>query len=345
MNMSALIREDSLRFATSSYYTERTPDMSRINVPVYAWANDGGLGLHMRGTIEGFLNADSAPFRKLRTYVGEDPDQLYTRASADEQKRFFDRFLKGQENGFEKEPRVLVKVKKNGVWAADRTGDEYPLENTRSQKLFLDCASKTLTSAAPAAATSVGYHSEYGLDSSLVRFSTSPLSADLELIGPMRLHLAVSADAIDADLFVAVREFRPDGSEVTSLGAQDAAVPISAGWLRASMRASEAGRSTVYRTWHTYDQVQPLFPGVPVSLDVNIWPAAWIVQKGNVLVVEVGGKEQKGLDHFPHPPTGSYLANGVPIDNKAPPPCNVTVYSGGSDPSFLLLPVYAATTT
>jgi len=336
-----LLREDALLFATNEYFTERTPDLSKITVPVYAWANDDNLGLHVRGTIDGFLKAEAAPYRRLHTYAGLEPDTMYTRAAADLHRRFFDHFLKGEDNGFETEPRVTVTVKKGGDAFATRTGNSYPLEQTSAQKLYLDCGTKQLLSSAPARPATLSYRSAYGSAASLVRFSTPPLPADLELIGPMKLHLTMSAADADADLFIAVREFMPDGQEVTTRGA----TPISMGWQRASMRNADPARSTTFRTWHTYDRSLLLARNAPVTLDINIWPAAWIVAGGNTLVVEIGGNEQKGMVTFTHPSVGPYSRDGVtPVNNNAPPPTDVTLYSGGIDPSYLMMPVFLATT-
>lgn len=336
-----LTREDALLFATDEYFTARTPDLSKITVPVYAWANDDNFGLHVRGTMDGFLKADNAPYRGLHTYTGPEPDTMYTRAAADKQRRFFDRFLKGEDNGFEAEPRVTVTVKKGGDAFATRTGNSYPLEQTSAQKLYLDCGARQLLAAAPASPATLHYRSAYGAAASLVRFSTPPLPADLELIGPLKLHLTMSAADTDADLFVAVREFMPDGTEVTTRGT----TPVSLGWQRASMRHADAARSTTFRTWHTYDRSLPLAQNVPVTFDINVWPAAWIVAAGNTLAVEIGGNEQQGVVAFTHPPVGPYARDGeTPIDNNAPPLTDVTLYSGGADPSYLLMPVFPATT-
>ncbi len=336
-----LTREDALLFATNEYFTARTPDLSRVAVPVYAWANDDNLGLHVRGTIDGFLKAANAPYRGLHTYTGPEPDTMYTGAAADLHKRFFARFLKGEDNGFEAEPRVTVTVKKGGDAFATRTGNSYPLEQTSAQKLYLDCGARQLLAAAPASPATLAYRSAYGAAASLVRFATPPLPADLELIGPLTLHLTMSAADTDADLFVAVREFMPDGTEVTTRGT----TPVSLGWQRASLRHADAARSTTFRTWHTYDRSLPLARNVPVTLDINVWPAAWIVAAGNTLAVEIGGNEQQGVVAFTHPPVGPYARDGeTPIDNNAPPPTDVTLYSGGADPSYLLMPVFPATT-
>lgn len=47
------------RELTDEWYAERTPDLSKVVVPLLSAANWGGQGLHLRGNIEGFLAAGS----------------------------------------------------------------------------------------------------------------------------------------------------------------------------------------------------------------------------------------------------------------------------------------------
>lgn len=175
----------------------------------------------------------------------------------------------------------------------------------------------------------------------MLRLVSAPLAADLELIGPLRLRLRIACSAADADLYVAVREWRADGSEITAQGAQDPALPVAMGWLRASMRKIDPSRSTAYRAWHPYDERQPLVPDQAVDVDVNLWPTAWILQRGHRLVLEIGGSEQAGMVTFAHPPRGPWRPDAAqPVDNGAPPPCEVTVLQDDGAASYLALPVY-----
>ncbi len=338
-----LIRERKL--ANDPYFVERTADLSRIKAAVYAHANSGGLGLHVRGTIEGFNQATGAPFRHLSVGIGRDPDPLYTRAEVEKQRRFFDRFLKGIVNGVESEPAVSVVVRK-GAASVTRSGAAYPLPGTQAVRFYLDASSQSLSTGAPAVDSMATYRSAYGLPGSGLRFTTAPMVSDLELIGPMRLHLHLSSTASDVDLFVAVRELRPDGTEVTAQGATDPAVPVTMGWLRASMRKADPARSSDYRSWHPYDEPQALVPGTRYELDVNLWPSAWIIQQGNRLVLDVSGNEQSGMVTFTHPAAGPFRPDGrTPIANAGAPDSDVTVHSGAAQPSYLVVPVYVPPST
>jgi uncharacterized protein len=332
-----LLRENTL--ATGSFVNERTPDLSKIRVPVFAYANGGGLGLHGRGTVEGYRGAVNAPMRRLKVGAGQDPDAMYTPAEVEQQRRFFDHHLKGRRNGVDSEPAVTVMVRR-GPELIQRQGSDYPLPGTQAVRWNLDLGSQQIGPGLGAEAALLSYAAAYGSAAGMVRLASSPLAADLELIGPLRLHLRLACSGTDTDVFVALRELRPDGSEVTAQGAQDPAVPVAMGWLRASMRKSDPTRSTEFRAWHPYDEARKLSPGVAVELDINLWPTAWIIQKGNRLVLDIGGSEQAGMVTFTHLPAGPWRPDGVaPIDNGASAPCTVTLLSEPGVPNFLVLPV------
>ena len=81
-----------------------------------------------------------------------------------------------------------------------------------------------------------------------VTFRTPPLEKETEITGPMAARLFISSSTADADLFVIVRVFDPEGKELTFMGSTDPNTPIANGWLRASHRrldpkeASPGGR-------------------------------------------------------------------------------------------------------
>jgi predicted acyl esterase len=107
----------------------------------------------------------------------------------------------------------------------------------------------------------------------------------------MAAKLFVSSSTIDADLFLVFRLFTPDMLEVTFQGANDPRTPIAQGWLRASHRKLDPIQSTPYRPYHTHDEIQPLEPGVPVELDIEIWPTCIIVPAGYRIGLSIRGKD------------------------------------------------------
>jgi predicted acyl esterase len=141
-------------------------------------------------------------------------------------------------------------------------------------------------------------------------FSTGPLATTMEITGPVAAKLLVSSSTSDADLFLILRVFAPDGSEVTFQGAQDPHTPIAQGWLRASHRKLDAKRSLPYRPFHTHDEAQPLTPGEPVELDIEIWPTCVVVPAGYSVALTIRGKDYEYggapvvSPHVPYPLRG-----------------------------------------
>jgi hypothetical protein len=78
----------------------------------------------------------------------------------------------------------------------------------------------------------------------------------------------MSSSTHDADLFVIIRLFGPDGAEVVFNRAPfDPHTPIAEGWLRASHRKLDPRLSTEYRPYHSHETFQPLDPGKMILVD------------------------------------------------------------------------------
>ena len=90
----------------------------------------------------------------------------------------------------------------------------------------------------------------------------------------------MSSTTSDADLFLIVQLFDPDGNEVTFEGSTDPNTPIANGWLRASHRALDPDRSKPWQPFHPHDRVEPLEPGVVYELDIEIVPTCIVVPAG-----------------------------------------------------------------
>ena len=108
-----------------------------------------------------------------------------------------------------------------------------------------------------------------------------------------RHQLYVSSSTTDADIFLVLRLFKPDGEEVVFQGSNDPYTPIGLGWLRASHRKLDPKLTLPYRPYHTHDEPWPLKPGEPVELDIEIWPTSIVVPPGYRLGLQVRGKDYR----------------------------------------------------
>jgi predicted acyl esterase len=129
-------------------------------------------------------------------------------------------------------------------------------------------------------------------------FVTEPFDEDLEITGPSSLQLTVASSTTDADIFIVVGVLDLDGGEVVFQGALDPHSPIAQGWLRASHRALDPERSLPWRPWHPHDRIEPLTPGAPCTLEIEIWPTSIVIPQGHRLSVTVRGSdyEYRGTD-------------------------------------------------
>jgi uncharacterized protein len=280
------------------YHKARSPLWSKVTVPFLSAANWGGQGLHPRGNFEGFVRAASKD-KWLEAHGIEHWTHFYTDYGVKQQKRFFDFFLKGEQNGWKEKPRVQLQVRHVGRFV-ERQENEWPIARTQWTKFYLDPAYQSLVSEPVRTAKSATYDA-LGEGTT---FISAPLERETEITGPLAARLFVSSATADADLFLVFRVFTPDLREVVFMGAIDPHTPIAQGWLRASHRKLDAKLSTEYRPYHTHDEPQPLKPGEPVQLDIELWPTSIVVPAGHRIALSV-----RGRDYEWQKSTGARLSN------------------------------------
>jgi uncharacterized protein len=313
-DVSDLRQEIAARALLDDWYRERTVDLSRVEVPLLSAGNWGAVHLHLRGNVEGYLNAASA-HKWLVLHVGTHIDPYYADWGKDLQLRFLDRFLKGDEAAMDGVAPVRLAVRRglDHDWRDER---EWPLARTQWRELHL--ADGALTWERPAEGT--------------VRYpATFELVADerLELTGPIALRLWVSHDADDLDVFARLEQYDADGTWIRPVGPQGPATPVptAIGWLRASHRALDPDRSLPYRPWHTHTERRPLTPGEPTLLEVELWPTSLTLQPGQRLQLQlIVDDDDLGV-----------IAHNDPDDRRSAD--GATIHLGGGRASHLLVPV------
>jgi hypothetical protein len=174
---------------------------------------------------------------------------------------------------------------------------------------------------------------------------------DLELAGPAAAKLFVESSTKDADLFLVLRAFAPDGSEITYLGANDPHVPISQGWLRASHRALDPEQSRPFLPVHPHDRTEPLAPGTVYEVDVEILPTSLNLPAGYTLTLDVQAHDYvyPGAVAEAHPSlqvpftgSGPFLHNDPATRPDDVYAGAVTLHTGLEHVSYLMLPVVPA---
>jgi hypothetical protein len=324
------------------WHHERAIDLGRVTVPFLSAANWGGQGIHPRGNFNGFVQAASEQ-KWLEAHGDTHWTHFYSAYGRDLQKRFFDHFLKGLDNGFDRTPRVQLNVRHPGERFEWRGEDEWPLARTDWTEFYLG-GDRSLRREAPESRLSF----EYDALGEGLHFSTPPFQEETEITGPIAGKLFVSSSTIDADLFLILQLFDPDGLEVTFEGSTDPNTPIANGWLRASHRAIDLDRSRPWQPFHPHDRAEPLDPGAIYELDIEMVPTCIVVPPGYRLDLWVRGRdyEYRGpLDEYGQ--TFYYATRGTGGMTHADPDDrpesvfggSVKVHSGPEHPSHLLMPV------
>ena len=129
------------------YWKAMMPDWSKVKVPLLSNANWGGNGLHPRGNFEGYVRA-AAKQKWLEVHGIEHWTHYYTDYGIAIQKKFFGHFLKGEKNGWDKEPKVRLQVRHPGEKFVERHEEEWPIPRTQWTKYHLD-ANYGLSAKAP----------------------------------------------------------------------------------------------------------------------------------------------------------------------------------------------------
>ena len=220
---------------------------------------------------------------------------------------FFDHFVKGQENGFEKRPHLEVWMDttshpagagEHAFYEAASPGwtfrrDQVP---TRVQPLTFALDAGGKLSLQDTNATSLPDSYQYpvpgpsidvgeseatwgpepaGWKTGSLSYTSPVLQQDILAYGPASVDLYISSTASDADLQVTLTEIQPDGQEVF----------IQRGWLRLSDRAIDEAHSTATRPvlLDTPEAIRALVPEEPVLARVELNKFSYLFRTGTRL--------------------------------------------------------------
>lgn len=334
--------EPKRRVLIDDYYSDRTADVSQIEVPLLSAANWGGMGLHPRGNFEGYLAAGSKQ-KWLEVHGDTHFTHFYSSYGESLQKRFFGHFLKGENTGWDKQPKVSLNIRHPNETFVLRAENEWPLARTNWTKYYLAPDGQRLTTDEPQADTTLSYETK----GAGLTFRLPVAQRPLEVTGPVALKLWLSSETEDADVIVALRVFDPAGKEVTFIGSNDPRVPVGLGWLRASHRKLDREKTLPYRPWHSHDELWMLKPHEPTELDVEILPTSIVVPPGYQLAITILGRDYEvdgkdaALPNAPYPMKGTGPFLHIDKDDRPATTfdCRNSLHFAPGKQPYLLLPV------
>jgi predicted acyl esterase len=325
----------------NAFWGDKIAQFDKITVPAYVVASYSNT-LHTAGTFRGWRRMASAQ-KWLRIHNTQEWPDYYEDDNVADLRRFFDHFLKGEDNGWEKTPTVRYSVLDlEGGDSVNQPASSFPPENVSQQKYYLEHLGRTLTLDAPAQAATVEYdsESEYNQASFTVRFDK-----ETEIVGYPKAHLWVEAkEADDMDLFVLVQKLDAHGShlqqftvpnhgarmqDITENGASILRYKGSNGRLRVSARHLDEALSTDEVPAHSFDRIEKLAAGEVVDIEIDLYPVGLRFYPGEQLRLVISARNSLGA-------IMPLLAAYTP-ENRG----QHIIHTGGSRASYLQLPIVA----
>jgi predicted acyl esterase len=303
--------------------------LEKVVAPALICASWSDHGLHTRGGFEAFKRI-SSEHKWLYTHGRRKWEEYYSDEALGYQKKFFDYFLKGIDNGMMNMPRIRLEVRETQDNYTVRYENEWPIARTKYKKLFLDAETGTLSLHEVKQERKASYNSGDGRAEFDVRFDQ-----DTELTGHMKLKLWVSAEeANEMDLIVGLKKLNTNGEEVHFYGTAMSAYVrggVARGWLRVSQRELDEEKSRPWQPFLKHQGEQKLKPGEIVPVEIEILPSSTLFRKNETLRLVVQGK-----DLIEGPPWGWLGYRRLANRGKH------SIYAGGRYDSYLLVPVIPA---
>ena len=345
-NRTEPLADIAARPLDDEWYRSRSADFSKIIVPFLSAANWGGYGIHPRGNFEAFTQAASKQ-KWLDCHPGRHEEWFYLEYGLSLQKRFFDHFLKDVDNGWDKEPPVMLNLRRPSSSVFEKRRElNWPLPHTEWTKFYLDSVGATVLSGLSTQKAPAWTRLNFAALGQPVRFLSKPFEKETEITGPMSAKIFASSTTTDMDLFLTFQAFHND-KEVVFEGVMGKCTALSVGWLRASHRKLDRAKTLPYRPYHSHDEIQPLQPGEIYELDIEILPTNIILPKGSQIALQIGGKDFERLMPSAGPDKPWKMANPALVvghTHVMDRPKSIfggetTVYTGGTTSSYVLVPV------
>lgn len=293
-------------------WLDRSPvsGFGKIDVPTYllnSW-QDEQLPARIFGSLREFGRPDLLWANFTNGNHGRD---YYSVTTQELTLDFLDRFVRGVDNGWEREvPHLAIGLEAATLRAGDGSQNEpaWWIERdgvtpgARAKRFYLRergglSARKPARTEAPDryvyplpsgdvlepgvqldGRTSGQYAWKLPLDlpgAGSVAYTSAPMTSDLVVAGPASLDVWLASTATDVDVQATLTEVRPDGMETY----------VQRGWLRASHRKLDKQQSSVLRPVHTHERAdaRPLAEGKPTKLRVEVFPFAHAFRRGSRL--------------------------------------------------------------
>ncbi|KAJ5724848.1 hypothetical protein N7493_006576 [Penicillium malachiteum] len=305
---------------SSPFWEDKRVDISRVKCPVFIRGSDVS-------SIRGYLEVSHAD-KWIQRGSKQEWYELYSvPESTEELNLFFDRYLKGKDNGWEKTPKVR--------WSALQFGSREAIDN-----IVLDNFPATTTE----------YRELFFGENNQLHDIPASKSTTARLIGLPKAVVYISCeDRDDFTVFVILRKKDKNGKDLMHLNFPIDATPVksieeipekdqaslnlhlgSVGILRASHREIDGSKSIHSQfPFHPHKKEERIPKGTIVKLEIGIWAMGVEFDEGESISVRVGGQ---------YPSIAEYKTWSKPRPEHGLNRGRHTVHFGKDYPSSVILP-------
>lgn len=237
--------------------------------------------------------------------------------STPRQIRWFDRWVKGERNGVESEPPVLINWEHGGVGASGWTTgySSWPVPGLQRQTFYLTAAGELTREASrsseregvrtyiyPMGTELVGSNEQFALAPLAIgslHYETDAMSEDLTLLGTPILTFYFSSDQSDTDFLFTLKDIDAGGNTLF----------LQRAYLRASLRSIDPTRTTRDYIAHSFRRYEKLVPGKIYEIKLSLGAIGHVVRKGHRLQLSI-----LAPNPIPSPVMGSAPSGGPSIN-------------------------------
>ncbi|KRA25297.1 hypothetical protein ASD65_13350 [Microbacterium sp. Root61] len=150
----------------------------------------------------------------------------------------------------------------------------------------------------------------------ILRFSGTPLEADLEVTGPVSVVLYAATTADDTDFVARLIDVHPDGR---ALGVVD-------GIVRAKFRDGQ-------------DAARPIEPGETTEYRIDLWATSWLFRAGHRIRLDIASSSYPNWDV-----NGGSAHNNAMLEPDEKRPATQRILHSRLHPSHVILPIIPSAT-
>lgn len=284
------------------YWEAKRVQVNRIaDLPVYLTASYSSM-LHTYGSFESFLTMKTQ-LKWIRVHPYQEWFDLYRPEMNDELQRFYDRYAKGIQNGWEQTPKVRLSLLAGDGSIAkpviEEPYEDYPPPGFEPVFLHLDSANLTLGDEKPTTESSTSYAAhdlEASTDFKYVFSKACQLTGYPNLI----IHMSTPSHD-DMDVAIQLRKISIDGKPLSHANYPCPPIPPEkqtnvstclggSGLLRASHVVSLAPeRGLGDQPFYRHDSTEPIPPNTIKRLEIPLWPMGMVFEAGEGILLKVSG--------------------------------------------------------